>query len=554
VSRGAALALALALAAAVPAGPAAAHQDRLAGAPRPEGRLGPAEEDLLAALARWDLDAAAAAAERLPEPDAPVGRLLRSHLAFHGGDYAGAVRLLEGLPPQVAAAPGFAEAARIARATLELARRLEPVESEHFVLWHDPRRDGVLVEPALEALERGRAAAGAWLGDFPAGKVRVEIVPSAEDFERTSSLAPAEIETAGAVGICKFNKIMILSPRLLLRGYRWRDTLNHEYLHYLQVRLSGNRSPIWLQEGVARYGEALWRGAGGSFLTDVDRSLLARALREDALVPFSAMDPSLVRLPSAGAVRLAFAECALAVERILAGWGEAGLHRLLAELARPGTRGVDDALAAALGLSLDGVERLVREELAGRGFREIPGAVAPALRLAGAEDGETWDLAQWQGEGARNHLRLGDLLRERGKLRAALLEYRRALELAPASPYASLKVARVELELGRPEPAATAAREAVRLWGDYPAARQVLARALAALGRTEEAAGQLEAALEVNPFDPYAWRDLAAALRELGRGEEARRAQRASLRLARGDAELLRMMSNEGPGDRGRGE
>ena len=35
------------------------------------------------------------------------------NVAFHAGDYGEAVRLLDGLPPGLAASPGFAEARRI---------------------------------------------------------------------------------------------------------------------------------------------------------------------------------------------------------------------------------------------------------------------------------------------------------------------------------------------------------------------------------------------------------------------------------------------------------
>jgi hypothetical protein len=105
--------------------------------------------------------------------------------------------------------------------------RLETRASAHFVVRYDADRDWVLAEPALAALEAGHAALGDWLGERPAGPVAVEIAPSAAEFERLSGLLPEQIETAGAVAVCKDDRIVLLSPRLLLRGYPWRDTLNH---------------------------------------------------------------------------------------------------------------------------------------------------------------------------------------------------------------------------------------------------------------------------------------------------------------------------------------
>jgi tetratricopeptide (TPR) repeat protein len=472
----------------------------------------------------------------------PADLLLESRLAFHRGDYAGAARLAAGLPPGIAAVKEVADFVRLTEATLAMDARLAHRESEHFLLGYDADRDWVLVEPALEALEAGHRALGAWLGERPTGKVRVEIVPSAREFESVSGLTPKEIETAGAVGVCAFNKIMMLSPRLLLRGYPWRDALNHEYVHYLLVRLSGNRAPIWLQEGVARYAESRWRSGGeAAFLDDTDRSLLARALRENGLLTLADMNSSLVRLPTMGAVRLAFAECALAAEHLIGAWGLGGLRGVLAALAdQPDPGDVDAALQAAIGTSLAAFERGWRQALEQRKFREVEGLGVPAYRLAGEGDIEAWDLADWQPLEAQNHLKLGDMLRTRGNARAGLMEYERALRIAPASPYAHIQAARAQLALGRADRAAASAREAVRLAGAYPAAHEVLAEALAKLGDAGGAAKALRAALEVNPYNPFAWRDLGRALRRLGRTAEAQEAGVIALRLGPGDEKFQR--------------
>jgi tetratricopeptide (TPR) repeat protein len=540
--RGALLGLAL-LAAPAAAG---AHQERLPAAPLLRDH-GTAPRAALEAIERWDLPGARAAIDGLPPAAAGHAAVLRAQLAFYAGDYEEAARRLGELPAPVRGDPEFGAFATLVGATRDMRRGLRAVESEHFVLWHDPARDWVLPEPALEALERGYRALGAWLGDFPREKVRVEVIASAEDFERVSSLTKQEIETSGAIGICKFNKIMVLSPRLLARGYRWRDTLAHEYLHYLEVRLSANRAPIWLQEGVARYGETRWRTEEPFAPEDVDRSLLARALREDTLVGFDAMDPSLVRLPSMGAVRLAFAECALAVDYILRGWQVEGLRRVFAELARAEEyRGMDPVLQAALGVGLERFQAGWRADLAGRGFQEVPGAVVPELRLSGEGSAEEWDLAEWQPLAAQNHLRLGDLLRARGSAAAALREYERARKISPASPFVLVKIARLQLQLGAPEPAAAAAREAVRAFADYPAAHEALAAALAAAGDAEGVRAALAESLEINPFNPFAWRERGLAERRLGREAEARRSLGIAARLNPDDQETRHYLGEQG--------
>ena len=172
--------------------------------------------------------------------------------------------------------------------------------------------------------------------------------------------------------------------------------------------------------------------------------------------------------------------------------------------------------------------------------------MVPAHHLAGKGDVDAWDLAEWQPLAAQNHLRLGDLLRARGNLRAGLMEYDRARAAAPASPYVHVKRARALLELGRAPAAADAAREAVRFGGGYPAAHMALAAALTALGDHEGAAAALRGALEINPFDPFAWRDLGRALRKLGRAQQAQEASVTALRLMPGNEPFMRsVMQNE---------
>jgi len=510
----------------------------------PGGSSDGARRAALEALERWDVPRAREATARLGDSQEPFDLLLLSRIAQHAGEYAEAVRLLGLLPPADKARQPVAAYQRLAAASLAMDGRLATAESEHFVLRFDPERDWVLTAAALAALEAGYEATGEWFGERAPAKVRVEIAPAVEDFERVSGLALQEIETAGAVGVSAFNKIVVLSPRLLARGYPWRDVLNHEYLHYLLVRLSANRAPIWLQEGFARYGESRWRTTDPAFLDDVDRSLVARALRENAVIPFSAMEPSLVRLPSRGAVRLAFAECALAVDYLVGGWQVDGLRRVVAELARGSEyRGMDPVLLAAIGEPLARFEEGWRRMLEQRGYQEVAGIVVPAYHLAGQGAVDSWDLAEWQPLAAQNHLQLGDLLRARGNVRAALMEYEKARAAAPASPFTHVKTARALLELGRAPAAAAAAREAVRLGGGYPAANVVLAAALAPLGDHEGVVTALREALELNPFDPFAWRDLGRALRKSGRPQEAQQASVTALRLMPGNEAFMRSVT-----------
>ena len=117
-------------------------------------------------------------------------------------------------------------------------------------------------------------------GFKPKEKVRVELFPDAKAFYLASTLSVRDIEVTGAVGLTKFNKLQFLSPKALVYGYRWLDAISHEYMHYLIVKLTSNKAPIWFHEGLAKYEETRWRN-GPSYLSPLYQTLLARALADN---------------------------------------------------------------------------------------------------------------------------------------------------------------------------------------------------------------------------------------------------------------------------------
>ena len=121
-------------------------------------------------------------------------------------------------------------------------------------------KDEVLVPYLVDALEAQRAALASALGVAPEGRLTVEIVSDVKELSRVSTLDrggdPHQRHGRGR----KFNKLMILSPKALLKGYDWLDTAAHEYTHLVLTRQDPQPAPIWLQEGLAKWFEADWRG------------------------------------------------------------------------------------------------------------------------------------------------------------------------------------------------------------------------------------------------------------------------------------------------------
>jgi hypothetical protein len=69
-------------------------------------------------------------------------------------------------------------------------------------------------------------------------------------------------------------------------SHRQLDAITHEYMHYLIVRSTANKAPIWFHEGLSKYEETRWRN-GPSYLSSLYQSLLSRALADGKLISFA---------------------------------------------------------------------------------------------------------------------------------------------------------------------------------------------------------------------------------------------------------------------------
>ena len=414
--------------------------------------------------------------------------------------------------------------------TVDVHKLFKRYESAHFVLFIDDKRDAILAPYALDALEKSYEAIGTELGYYPKEKVRVEIAPDATSFNAISTLSLRDIEETGAVGICKFNKLMIISPRALSFGYRWVDSLSHEYLHYAIVGLTNNQAPIWLHEGMARFYETRWRkaapqkDAAEDYLTPANQTLLVHALEKNQFVGFKKMEPSLIHLETPEQVQLAYAEAASAVDFINQNKGSAGVRTLLATL---NDKSTPEAIEQVFGLSFDAFETRWKSFLKGKGLKEIPGSRVRRLKVKKdqGEDEEAVELKDIQSAVARNRTHLGDQLLARGRAVAAANEYQRALQSSPQSPIILIKLGRVMIETNRTEEALPLFKKSLDVDPDNSNAYVQLGRAYHATKNFKEARRTLEEAIQINPFNPLIYRLLGDAYAALGEHEKSQQAK-----------------------------
>ncbi len=505
----------------------------LALAPSPARAVGHAElhqrlGEAIRLLQEESVEEARAVVEplRKEDPDDPGVQLVTGALRFLEQRYAEAVPLLEA---GERASPDLAgEYLALARNARDVTKGYVRAEGEHFVVSTARGKDEVLVPYVVEALEAQRRALQKDLGYAPPGKVTVEFLDGSRSLARLSTLGEDEIKTSGTIAICKFNKLMIISPRALLRGYEWLDTAAHEYTHYVVTRRTHNRAPIWLHEGIAKWEETRWRGAGGEALSPFAAALLKDSARRGRLITFAEMHPSMAKLPSQEAAALAFAEVAVAVEYLQKQGGQPLMNRILDEV--QGGLGAEEALAAATGAPFADFLAGWKRWIAARPLPQGGDTELQRLRFKGdpKHGGTHSEWAEIPDERARAWARLGEIFRERGRWEAARQEYAKAVKRVGNArhPVLADKFALASMMAGRDGDAETALMEATRNHPHYAALHVHLGRLELRHRQWANARDAFLQANRVDPFDPEIHAGLAEALSALGDGPGASREKR----------------------------
>jgi tetratricopeptide (TPR) repeat protein len=489
----------------------------------------------------WQIEEAAEIAAELEQraPEAAAVKHLLGRVAFEQGGYAVAVELLT----DAAGARADRDLdVLLAKGALEETRNFVLAESEHFA-FRSSEKDALLAPYALEMLEAAHAALTRELGWSPPGKVRVEVYGTPRALARVSTLSETDIKTSGTIALCKYNRLMFTSPRALVRGYAWMDTVAHEFVHYLVTRKSRNTVPIWLHEGLAKYLESAWRGAPGDGLDPSSELLLQDASKRNKLITFAQMHPSIAKLPSQEAAALAFAEVYTAIEHLARAGGEGALRRLVEKLRDGATDRA--AVSATAGMPFEKWETEWKRALATR--RPPAGAARATLRPLRFRDdrGKSEDDYEEVDREASDYARLGELLRQRDRHAAAAIEFKRALDRVGAtSPAISRKYALSLVELGRYAEAERALADSVALYPDEAPAHVVLGRIYARTESWDAARTHLELANRVDPFDP----EIHASLRRIAEktGDAALKAREESaLRILSGASATVKTTREE---------
>jgi len=514
------------------------------------------------AINDWDISGAKkglSALELVAPPDVEPIQYYKGRIAFEEGRYDEAVSALSaaGIPDK----PGsYLRLAKDTRKVMEHHRR---VESEHFIFFYPEGKDEILAPYAIETLEAIREALGTDLGYRPTGKTRVEVVNDARELAKVSTLTYQQIATTGTIAICKFSKLIITSPKAVVRGYDWQDTLAHEFTHLVVTQKSRNTVPIWLHEGIAKYLESRWRGGPGASISPSTLALLGERVKKGKLISFEKMHPSIALLPSAEDAATAFAEVFFAIDLVYREKGTAGLRAIIENLAA----GAEEkkAVEAATERSFAAFEKAWMAHMKKQPFpkefiplsdqKVVLKEQSPVSKKESPRKGKEInfsDFAEVEESGARKMAHLGELMRERGRALAASEEYGKA-HLLVGDKYESIsnKYALALLELRRVDEAEQVLQGALRLHPGSPTTNVHLGRIYLFKKQFERARAAYRSALASDPFDEEIHLSLVRIETALGAKDLAQRARTAAIVLTGLPAEMVdRVVSSLGKNDR----
>jgi tetratricopeptide (TPR) repeat protein len=281
----------------------------------------------------------------------------------------------------------------------------------------------------------------------------------------------------------------------------------------LVARISHDTVPVWMQEGIARFEQTRWRRPPEVVLTSTEQALLTAGLRKGRLITFDEMHPSMAKLPSQEAAALAYAEVYTLIGWMQSKVGFKGIRDALA-LQRDG-KSAKRAVTEAMNLPWPQVEKEWHAHLKvgdGKARAGRPIKFGKAGAAGTMSDSENVGI-ETVSQRARKHARLGGMLRARGALEAAAVEYEKALAAGNGTPepFVAGKLARTLVELGRYDRAIELATPLAGADDHDAVAAVTLGMARTAKQAWPEAITAYEQALRVSPFDPQTRCGLAEA-------------------------------------------
>lgn len=264
----------------------------------------------------------------------PYVALEQGRLLLHETQYEAAGKVLQ--KPEISALPQGKRLAQLARqceACMVGAYTVQDTASRVIVRMQDDR-DTPLVPLIVQVVDGIRNALADGLGvDLPV-PLRIELVRDHFSLSLMTGLSEQAARTTGTVAIANYGRVAMVSPRAIVDGYSWMDTLAHELTHVALTIGSADRAPLWLQEGVAKYFETKWR-TPTPYDNNPSPDAIARAGFELGLArSFDDLGTSVAMMPSPREAMVVYAQVESFVRYLVSIQGKELLTELVPRIAR----------------------------------------------------------------------------------------------------------------------------------------------------------------------------------------------------------------------------
>ncbi len=243
--------------------------------------------------------------------------ILLGELQYQAGRVADAVATYESVVPYAQNDSRLIARLEQWRKDSRFAARLYTSRGAHFRVLFEGPADDAIARRAVEYLESGYSRVGAALAVYPANTITVVLYTLQQFHDITRAPAWAGGIYDGQIRVAV--KDALREPEELER------VLVHEFVHALVAQVGGRSVPFWINEGLATAQEPGGKEWAASMRHDVNGHPALDQLHGS----FSKLDPS--------EVTMAYAQSALAVQRLLDMRGAAAVITLLRDL-RMGVR------------------------------------------------------------------------------------------------------------------------------------------------------------------------------------------------------------------------
>ncbi len=189
-------------------------------------------------------------------------------------------------------------------------------ETQNFTLRIHEKDDTILSKYAIALAEESYSDLKNKYATKNADPFILEIFPEHDDFAvRCFGMPGAQ----AFLGICFGNVVAMDSPRARTKGdFVWGETLWHELVHVSHLRLTNNRIPRWLAEGIAVYETST---AKPHWSMHLDLPFIM-AFNDERVLPLKDLDSGFNRPTSPGQVMLSYFQASKVVEFIVKKYGQ----------------------------------------------------------------------------------------------------------------------------------------------------------------------------------------------------------------------------------------